>query len=107
MLKHKHLNRWCLHMSSQQKEFSLHEKYEKESGVVLISGIQALVRALHTRSQLDQRAGLNSGGFVSGYRGSPLGGLDKELWSQTEELELKNIHFLLTQWLTSVSLPIL
>ena len=74
-------------------EFSLDEKYTKKSGVTLLSGIQALVRALQTRANLDQAQGMNTGGFVSGYRGSPLGGLDKELWAQSEMLDAAGVHF--------------
>ena len=74
-------------------DFSLTEKYEKNHGVVLLSGIQALVRALQTQAKLDRDAGLNSGGFVSGYRGSPLGGLDKALWAQAPDLSSAGIHF--------------
>ncbi len=73
--------------------FSLDDKYTVESGVALVTGIQALVRALQTRARLDEAAGLNSGGFVSGYRGSPLGGLDKELWSQAERLKSLGVEF--------------
>ena len=67
--------------------FTLDEKYSKDSGVVLLSGIQALVRALQTRAALDRTQGLQTGGFVSGYRGSPLGGLDKALWASEDLLE--------------------
>ena len=74
-------------------EFSLDERYAKASGTVLLSGIQALLRALQSRAQLDAAQGLNSGGFVSGYRGSPLGGLDKELWAQSQRLADLNITF--------------
>ncbi len=73
--------------------FTLEQKYTQADGVVLISGIQALVRALHTRAQLDAARGLQTGGFVSGYRGSPLGGLDKTLWQQQTQLLARNIHF--------------
>jgi indolepyruvate ferredoxin oxidoreductase len=73
--------------------FNLDEKYTADSGPVLLSGIQALVRALQTRAQLDRSQNLQTGGFVSGYRGSPLGGLDKELWAQSERLESHGIHF--------------
>jgi indolepyruvate ferredoxin oxidoreductase len=62
-------------------------------GHVLLSGIQALVRALLTRRCLDRAQGLDSGGFVSGYRGSPLGGLDKELWSYEGLLKDAGIVF--------------
>lgn len=73
--------------------FSLSERYQREQGQVLLSGIQALVRALMTRAELDRSRGLSSGGFVSGYRGSPLGGLDKELWAQEKALLAQHIHF--------------
>jgi len=73
--------------------FSLEQKYAADGGVVLINGIQALVRALQTRARLDRANGLNIGGFVSGYRGSPLGGLDKELWACEAQLEKLGVRF--------------
>ena len=60
---------------------------------ILLSGIQALVRVLLEQSRLDRAAGLNTGGFVSGYRGSPLGGLDRELWHRQTLLAARNIRF--------------
>ena len=60
---------------------SLEDKYTQASGHVLLSGNQALVRLLLLQRQLDAAAGLNTAGFVSGYRGSPLGGFDMELWA--------------------------
>ena len=51
-----------------------------EAGPLFITGLQALVRLLLAQSHRDRLAGLNTAGFVSGYRGSPLGGLDRELW---------------------------
>ena len=74
-------------------DFTLDEKYTADSGRVLLSGIQALVRALQTRARLDRSQGLVTGGFVSGYRGSPLGGLDKELWAQSDLLQANGVHF--------------
>ncbi|MEQ8691581.1 MAG: indolepyruvate ferredoxin oxidoreductase family protein [Pseudomonadales bacterium] len=76
-----------------QADFSLADRYQKKQGHVLLSGIQALVRALSTRAELDRQRALHTGGFVSGYRGSPLGGLDKELWAQAELLKQLNIQF--------------
>lgn len=74
-------------------DFSLNQRYQRDRGTVLLSGVHALVRALMTRAQLDAGRGLSSGGFVSGYRGSPLGGLDKELWSNEKTLNGLGIQF--------------
>jgi indolepyruvate ferredoxin oxidoreductase len=74
-------------------DFTLNERYEKESGVIFLSGIQALARLLLEQHRRDRRAGLNTGGFVSGYRGSPLGGLDQVLWQQKALLESHNVQF--------------
>ena len=74
-------------------DFTLNERYEKDSGVIFLSGIQALARLLVEQRRRDERAGLNTGGFVSGYRGSPLGGLDQVLWQQKPLLASHNVHF--------------
>jgi indolepyruvate ferredoxin oxidoreductase len=60
---------------------------------VLLSGIQALIRVLLEQSRLDRAASLNTGGLISGYRGSPLGGLDREAWHRQTLLSEHNIHF--------------
>jgi len=59
---------------------SLDDKYEVETGRVFLTGIQALVRLPMMQHELDRRAGLNTACFISGYRGSPVGGLDQQLW---------------------------
>lgn len=59
---------------------SLDDKYTAQSGQVFITGIQALVRLPMMQRRLDLAAGLNTAGFVSGYRGSPLGVYDQQLW---------------------------
>ena len=59
------------------REVALDDKYALDSGRVYLTGVQALVRLLMLQRQRDSLAGLNTAGFVSGYRGSPLGGLDQ------------------------------
>ncbi|WP_322040247.1 hypothetical protein, partial [Burkholderia diffusa] len=59
---------------------SLDDKYTLEKGRVYISGTQALVRLPMLQKARDRKAGLNTAGFISGYRGSPLGALDQWLW---------------------------
>ncbi|HLF12919.1 MAG TPA: indolepyruvate ferredoxin oxidoreductase family protein, partial [Gammaproteobacteria bacterium] len=71
----------------------LDECYRIDSGTLFITGLQALVRLLLTQSYRDRRAGLNTAGFVSGYRGSPLGGLDRELWRAQKFLDAGQIRF--------------
>ena len=58
---------------------SLGDKYDLDQTRVFISGSQAIVRLLLVQKELDRRAGLNTAGFITGYRGSPLGGLDQQL----------------------------
>jgi indolepyruvate ferredoxin oxidoreductase len=60
---------------------------------VLLSGVQALVRVLLEQARLDRTAGHRTGGLVSGYRGSPLGGLDQELWRRQKLLTAHDIRF--------------
>ncbi len=71
----------------------LDDKYELDSGRVYLNGAQAFVRLLMLQRQRDQLAGLNTGGFVSGYRGSPLGALDQSLWKAQKYLDRANIKF--------------
>ncbi|WP_299864576.1 indolepyruvate ferredoxin oxidoreductase family protein [uncultured Hoeflea sp.] len=74
--------------------YALSDRYEMQSGRVFMTGTQALVRVLFDQARRDRAAGLNTGGFVSGYRGSPLGGLDMELWRHKQRLADGNIEFL-------------
>jgi indolepyruvate ferredoxin oxidoreductase len=66
-------------MSVKSENFSLDAKYTQEQGKIYLSGIQALIRILFDQHRADQRRGLRTATFVSGYRGSPLGGLDQTL----------------------------
>jgi len=72
---------------------SLEDKYTVDEGRVFLTGTQALVRLLMLQRQRDARAGLNTAGFVSGYRGSPLGGLDQTLWRAKKHLEKHHVVF--------------
>jgi len=75
------------------RDVSLDDKYELDSGRVFVTGVQALVRLLILQRQRDRLAGLNTAGFVSGYRGSPLGGLDQSLWKAQKFLDRADIKF--------------
>ena len=59
---------------------TLDDKYARTSGRVLLSGTQALVRLPLMQRARDRAAGLDTRGFISGYRGSPLGNYDAALW---------------------------
>lgn len=72
---------------------SLDDKYTLERGRVYMSGIQALVRLPMLQAARDRQAGLNTAGFISGYRGSPLGGLDQSLWKAKAHLDAQRIVF--------------
>ncbi len=71
----------------------LDDKYTLERGSIYLSGIQALVRLPLMQATRDAAAGLHTAGFVSGYRGSPLGGFDQQLWRARALLEAKQIRF--------------
>src|SRR6266700_8070552 len=75
------------------RDVTLDDKYELESGRVYLTGVQALVRLLMLQRQRDKLAGLNTAGFVSGDRGSPLGGRDLTLWSAEKFLSRAHIRF--------------
>ena len=75
------------------REVSLDDKYALETGRVFLTGAQAFVRLLILQRQRDALAGLNTAGFVSGYRGSPLGALDQSLWKAQKFLDRAHIKF--------------
>jgi len=72
---------------------SLDDKYALEQGRVFLTGTQALVRLPMLQRQRDQAKGLNTGCYISGYRGSPLGGFDQQLWQAQRFLEKNHIVF--------------
>ena len=72
---------------------SLDDKYSLESGNAFMSGVQALVRLPMLQRQRDAQVGKNTAGFISGYRGSPLGGYDQALWKAKNFLSKEHIVF--------------
>ena len=81
------------HSDSLNLSVTLDDKYTLDYGRAFMSGTHALVRLPMLQKQRDERAGLNTGGFISGYRGSPLGGVDQALWKAKKHLAAKNIVF--------------
>ncbi|WP_157268286.1 indolepyruvate ferredoxin oxidoreductase family protein [Azohydromonas aeria] len=75
------------------EKVTLEDKYALERGRVFMSGVQALVRLPMLQRQRDAAAGLNTAGFVSGYRGSPLGGVDQALWTAKKHLAAQQVVF--------------
>ena len=74
-------------------EIRLDDKYRLATGHLYLTGTQALTRLPMLQKQRDAAFGLNTACFISGYRGSPLGGLDKSLWDAREYLKQNHIHF--------------
>ena len=80
-------------MSTDLAKASLEDKYTVGSGRVFMTGMQALIRLMMLQRMRDERAGLNTAGFISGYRGSPLGGFDQTLARARAHLERSHIKF--------------
>jgi len=74
-------------------EVTLDDKFLLTEGRVFITGVQALLRVLIDQHRLDAASGLNTAGFVSGYRGSPLGGLDQQAGRAKKFLQAADIVF--------------
>jgi len=72
---------------------SLDDKYDLNQSHVFVTGYQALIRACLMQHERDQRAGLNTAGYVTGYRGSPLGGLDQQFMRAARQIAAANIKF--------------
>jgi len=71
----------------------LDDKYDLSRERIFVSGAQAVIRMLLMQRERDRLAGLRTAGFVSGYRGSPLGGFDLQLWKAKKELAASDIVF--------------
>ncbi|MCW5625743.1 MAG: hypothetical protein KIT73_13610, partial [Burkholderiales bacterium] len=72
---------------------TLADKYTLEQGRVFLTGTQALVRLPLMQQRRDAAEGYNTGCYISGYRGSPLGGYDQQLYAASKLLKEHNIHF--------------
>src|SRR5437763_16313123 len=72
---------------------TLDDKYTVDKGRVYLTGTQALVRLPLMQRQRDLAGGLNTACFISGYRGSPLGGFDQALWNARRFIERNHIKF--------------
>ncbi len=75
------------------RDVSLDDRYDLAKSQVFLTGNQAIIRMLLMQRERDRRAGLNTAGLVSGYRGSPLGGLDQQLFRSRARLEKAGILF--------------
>ena len=80
-------------MNAPLRSVTLDDKYNVDTGRVFLTGIQALARLPMLQRDRDLAAGLNTAGYISGYRGSPLGGLDLTLWKAKEQLARHHIEF--------------
>ena len=75
------------------RDYQLQDNIWATHGVVFLSGTQALVRLMWMQRQLDERQQWNTRGFISGYRGSPLGMVDQVIWKQGEKFKNAGIEF--------------
>jgi len=81
------------HIRKALETVTLDDKYSLDYGRAFMSGVQALVKLPMLQRLRDQHAGKNTAGFISGYRGSPLGGYDQALWKASKFLKAQNIVF--------------
>jgi indolepyruvate ferredoxin oxidoreductase len=79
--------------SQIDSSYTLDDKYTRTQGRIYLSGVQALVRLPIMQALRDRAQQLNTAGFISGYRGSPLGGLDQALWSAKKHLKQYSVAF--------------
>lgn len=76
------------------QHISLEDKYDLTKNRVYLTGVQAIVRMMMMQHEADKAAGLNTAGFISGYRGSPLGGLDAQFQKAKKHFDEHNITFI-------------
>ena len=81
------------HIRKALETVTLDDKYSLDYGRAFMSGVQALVKLPMLQRLRDAQAGKNTAGFISGYRGSPLGGYDQALWNAGKYLKAQNIVF--------------
>jgi len=81
------------HIRKALETVTLDDKYSLDYGQAFMSGVQALVKLPMLQRQRDALQGKNTAGFISGYRGSPLGGYDQALWKAADYLKAQNIVF--------------
>ena len=81
------------HIRKALETVTLDDKYSLDYGRAFMSGVQALVKLPMLQRLRDAQQGKNTAGFVSGYRGSPLGGYDQALWKASKYLKAQNIVF--------------
>ncbi|MFT3718371.1 indolepyruvate ferredoxin oxidoreductase family protein [Pseudorhodoferax sp.] len=81
------------HIRKALETVTLDDKYSLDYGRAFMSGVQALVKLPMLQRLRDAQAGRNTAGFISGYRGSPLGGYDQMLWKAASYLQAQNIVF--------------
>ena len=74
--------------------YALENRYTAQTGRVFLTGTQAIVRLALDQARRDRAAGLNNAGLVSGYRGSPVGGVDMEIWRATKLVKELGIEFM-------------
>ncbi|WP_209424546.1 indolepyruvate ferredoxin oxidoreductase family protein [Pararhodobacter sp. SW119] len=76
-----------------KSHFTLEDRFDLESSPVLLNGTQALVRLMLAQAARDRAEGLNTAGYVTGYRGSPLGAVDQQMSRARKHLDAANVRF--------------
>jgi len=76
-----------------RQEITLHDRFDLEKDQVLLNGTQALVRLMLMQKARDRKAGLNTAGYVTGYRGSPVGAVDMQMTRAKADLDAADVLF--------------